>query len=176
MIPTGWEPKGLKPDAIPEAGHAADESRNKDAVSGSKKLRDAILLAKGIKPFTAAMKWAPKPVVTAIKKKAICPSCLGPLRTPPRMISSIQKTVASYYSLPTASMVSADQRHFIAHPRQVAMYLASELTRHSIAEIGRRFKRDHTTVLHAIRAVKARSEIDDQEAFDVSLLRERLAA
>jgi chromosomal replication initiator protein len=71
-------------------------------------------------------------------------------------------------------MTGSSRRVHISHARQIAMYLSTELTRHSVAEVGRRFRKDHTTVLHAIKAVRARCETDDQEAFDVALLRERL--
>ncbi|WP_373508974.1 chromosomal replication initiator protein DnaA [Thiocapsa sp.] len=70
-------------------------------------------------------------------------------------IENIQKTVAEYYKLRTADMLSAKRSRSIARPRQVAMALAKELTKHSLPEIGRAFGgRDHTTVLHATRTIK----------------------
>lgn len=70
-------------------------------------------------------------------------------------IENIQKTVAEYYRLRTADLLSAKRSRSIARPRQVAMALAKELTKHSLPEIGRAFGgRDHTTVLHATRTIK----------------------
>ncbi|MCG6898137.1 MAG: chromosomal replication initiator protein DnaA [Thiocapsa sp.] len=76
-------------------------------------------------------------------------------------IENIQKTVAEYYKLRTADMLSAKRSRSIARPRQVAMALAKELTKHSLPEIGKAFGgRDHTTVLHATRTVKNLRESD----------------
>jgi chromosomal replication initiator protein len=70
-------------------------------------------------------------------------------------IENIQKTVAEYYKLRTSDMISAKRSRSIARPRQIAMALAKELTKHSLPEIGRSFGgRDHTTVLHATRTIK----------------------
>jgi chromosomal replication initiator protein len=76
-------------------------------------------------------------------------------------IENIQKTVAEYYKLRTSDMLSAKRSRSIARPRQVAMALAKELTKHSLPEIGRAFGgRDHTTVLHATRTIKGLRESD----------------
>ena len=69
-------------------------------------------------------------------------------------IDNIQKTVAQYYKLRVADLVSKRRTRSIARPRQVAMALAKEITNHSLPEIGDAFGgRDHTTVLHACRKV-----------------------
>ena len=70
-------------------------------------------------------------------------------------IENIQRVVAEHYKLKTSDMLSAKRGPSVARPRQVAMALAKELTRHSLPEIGHAFGgRDHTTVLHATRKVK----------------------
>ena len=70
-------------------------------------------------------------------------------------IENIQKVVAEHYKLKTNDMLSAKRNRSVARPRQVAMALTKELTRHSLPEIGHAFGgRDHTTVLHATRKVK----------------------
>ncbi len=70
-------------------------------------------------------------------------------------ISNIQKTVADYYQLRMADMLSKRRTRSLARPRQVAMALAKDLTEHSLPEIGDAFGgRDHTTVLHACRVVR----------------------
>ncbi len=69
-------------------------------------------------------------------------------------IENIQKTVADYYKIKVADMYSKRRPASIAGPRQIAMYLAKELTKRSLPEIGDLFGgRDHTTVLHAVRKV-----------------------
>ena len=70
-------------------------------------------------------------------------------------VENIQKTVAEYYKIRIADLLSKRRSRSIARPRQVAMALAKELTNHSLPEIGDAFGgRDHTTVLHACRRIK----------------------
>ena len=75
-------------------------------------------------------------------------------------IDNIQKTVAEYYKVKIADLMSKRRSRSVARPRQMAMALAKELTSHSLPEIGDAFGgRDHTTVLHACRKIK---ELIDQ--------------
>ena len=70
-------------------------------------------------------------------------------------IDEIQKQVAEHYNIRLADMHSARRARAVARPRQVAMYLAKQLTSRSLPEIGRKFGgRDHTTVMHAVRKVE----------------------
>lgn len=70
-------------------------------------------------------------------------------------IDNIQKTVAEYYKIKVADLLSKRRSRSVARPRQIAMALSKELTNHSLPEIGDAFGgRDHTTVLHACRKVK----------------------
>ena len=74
-------------------------------------------------------------------------------------VDNIQRTVAEYYKIKLADLLSKRRSRSVARPRQVAMALAKELTNHSLPEIGDAFGgRDHTTVLHACRKVKALQE------------------
>ncbi len=76
-------------------------------------------------------------------------------------IENIQKIVAEYFKLRTSDLLSAKRSRSLARPRQIAMSLAKELTKHSLPEIGNAFGgRDHTTVLHATRKVKSLRESD----------------
>ena len=69
-------------------------------------------------------------------------------------VENIQKTVADFYKIKVADMYSKRRPANIALPRQIAMYLAKELTQKSLPEIGELFGgRDHTTVLHAVRKI-----------------------
>jgi chromosomal replication initiator protein len=70
-------------------------------------------------------------------------------------IENIQKTVAEYFKIKVADLLSKRRNRSVTRPRQVAMTLAKELTNHSLPEIGDAFGgRDHTTVLHAFRKIK----------------------
>lgn len=70
-------------------------------------------------------------------------------------IENIQKTVAEYFKMRVAELLSKKRNRSIARPRQIAMALAKELTNHSLPEIGDAFGgRDHTTVLHACRRIE----------------------
>jgi hypothetical protein len=108
---------------------------------------------------------------------ALCPTCGSPVAGGRLMITHIQALVAAYYQIPVREMTSSRRNKEVCHPRQVAMYLASELTPKSLPDIGRRFgNRDHTTVIHAIKAVQGRMLVDAEIEADVKALRERLAA
>ena len=72
-------------------------------------------------------------------------------------------------------MHSARRARAVARPRQVAMYLAKQLTSRSLPEIGRKFGgRDHTTVMHAVKKVEQLCETDAGFADDVELMRRML--
>jgi len=88
-------------------------------------------------------------------------------------VENIQKTVAEYYKIRIADLLSKRRSRSIARPRQVAMALAKELTNHSLPEIGDAFGgRDHTTVLHACRRIKELRETERRIAEDyMNLLR-----
>ena len=76
-------------------------------------------------------------------------------------VDNIQRTVAEYYKIKIADLLSKRRSRSVARPRQVAMALSKELTNHSLPEIGDAFGgRDHTTVLHACRKIAELREID----------------
>lgn len=163
MIAAHLEPKGLAQDAIPIGG--SDEICRKRAARGSAMLRDAILRLHGID--------VPPPKRIAVSK--CCAHCGSPIEVLSSPVRHIQATVAAYYSLPIGQMTSDRRSRAIARPRQVAMYLASELTSKSLPELGRRFgNRDHTTVMYAIRAVEERVQEDIETREDVDILRKVL--
>ena len=88
-------------------------------------------------------------------------------------VENIQKTVAEYYKIRIADLLSKRRSRSIARPRQVAMALAKELTNHSLPEIGDAFGgRDHTTVMHACRRIKELRESERRIGEDyMNLLR-----
>ena len=86
-------------------------------------------------------------------------------------IEEIQKQVADHYQIRFSDMGSARRARTVARPRQVAMYLAKQLTQRSLPEIGRSFGgRDHTTVIHAVKKVEELVKVDSGFAEDVELL------
>ena len=91
-------------------------------------------------------------------------------------IENIQKTVAEYFKIRVADLLSKRRSRSIARPRQVAMALSKELTSHSLPEIGDAFGgRDHTTVLHACRVIKELRESNTRTSEDYSNLLRTLA-
>ena len=92
------------------------------------------------------------PITLEFAKEAL--SDLLALQDRSLTIENIQKTVAEYYKIRVADLLSKRRSRSIARPRQVAMTLTKELTNHSLPEIGDAFGgRDHTTVLHACRKI-----------------------
>ena len=90
-------------------------------------------------------------------------------------IDEIQRRVAEHFNIKMAEMQSARRARVVARPRQVAMYLAKQLTSRSLPEIGRKFGgRDHTTVIHAVKKIEELSASDTALAEDVELLRRML--
>jgi len=90
-------------------------------------------------------------------------------------IDEIQKRVAEHFNIRFSEMTSARRARSVARPRQVAMYLAKQLTTRSLPEIGRKFGgRDHTTVMHAVRKIEELKLSDRALAEDVELLRRML--
>jgi chromosomal replication initiator protein len=91
-------------------------------------------------------------------------------------IENIQKTVADYYKVRMADLLSKRRSRSVARPRQVAMALAKELTSHSLPEIGDAFGgRDHTTVLHACKRIKELRDSERRVSEDYSNLLRTLA-
>ena len=90
-------------------------------------------------------------------------------------IEEIQKRVAEHFNIRISDMHSARRARSVARPRQVAMYLAKQLTTRSLPEIGRKFGgRDHTTVMHAVKKVDELRDHDSIFAEDVELLKRML--
>jgi chromosomal replication initiator protein len=90
-------------------------------------------------------------------------------------VDQIQKAVAEHYSLKQADLISEHRARAVARPRQVAMWLAKQITTRSLPDIGRRFGgRDHTTVLHAVRRIAALKEEDPAIARDLDVLLRKL--
>lgn len=90
-------------------------------------------------------------------------------------IEDIQRVVAKHFNVTKADLLSSRRARAVVRPRQIAMYLAKQLTPRSLPEIGRRFGgRDHTTVLHAVRKVEELMSDDADLANEIDLLKRML--
>lgn len=87
-------------------------------------------------------------------------------------VEEIQRRVSEHYNIRLSDLLGPKRVRTIARPRQVAMYLAKQLTSRSLPEIGRRFGgRDHTTVMHGVRRIEELKGHDNQIAEDLEMLR-----
>jgi chromosomal replication initiator protein len=90
-------------------------------------------------------------------------------------IEEIQRRVAEHYNVRLSDMIGPKRVRTIARPRQIAMFLAKQLTPRSLPEIGRRFGgRDHTTIMHGVRRIEELMTTDSQLADDLQMLRRLL--
>lgn len=126
----------------------------------AKRIRSNIRELEGaLRRVTANAKFTGQPITVDFAKLAL--KDLIALQDKLVTIENIQKTVAEYFKIRVAELLSKKRTRSIARPRQIAMALAKELTNHSLPEIGDAFGgRDHTTVLHACRKI-AELKVDE---------------
>jgi hypothetical protein len=145
----------------------------RNAIKGSQMLRDAILRAKGYpvaEPEVIAAV-APPPMFKPRKAKPSRPKgrprgWLKVRRRNPK-IAEINALVAAHFKLSLDAMAKPSRKHEVAHPRQIAMYLARKRTTASLADIGFEYGgKDHTTVRHAIIKVEKRIADNDVETIE----------
>jgi chromosomal replication initiation ATPase DnaA len=166
MIAAHMEPKGLERDATPLADWGAFGSIRADAVSGSVKLRNAILKMT-----------RPKPARKRRPRAETRPSSLEARKIAKEKCLRIRCEVAEYFGRPVADMIAKRGPANLCLQRQIAMYLARHCTTASYADIGHWFGgRDHTTVIHGCDQVAAALEYDTRVQRDVGYLRGRFAA
>jgi chromosomal replication initiator protein len=92
-------------------------------------------------------------------------------------VEEIQRKVSEHYNIRLSDMIGPKRVRTLARPRQIAMFLAKQMTSRSLPEIGRRFGgRDHTTVMHGVRRIEELKVTDSQIADDLELLRRALEA
>lgn len=93
----------------------------------------------------------------------------------PVTVQDIIRIVAAFYNLPASTLTSPLRKAKVVRPRQVAMYLADELTFNSLLQLGRKFGRDHTTVLHAIRKIGALRQTNERLDDEIHIIHRRIA-
>jgi chromosomal replication initiator protein len=138
----------------------------------AKRIRSNVRELEGaLKRLIATSHFTGRPITLEFTKEAL--RDLLALQEKLVTVENIQKTVAEYYKIRIADLLSKRRSRSIARPRQVAMALAKELTNYSLPEIGDAFGgRDHTTVLHACRRVKELRESERRIGEDyMNLLR-----
>ena len=92
-------------------------------------------------------------------------------------VEEIQRKVSDHFNIRLSDLIGPKRVRTFARPRQIAMYLAKQLTSRSLPEIGRRFGgRDHTTVMHGVRKIEELMQKDSQIADDLEMLRRALEA
>ncbi|VAW88767.1 Chromosomal replication initiator protein DnaA [hydrothermal vent metagenome] len=155
---------------LKKASHIDIELPNDVAFFIAKRIRSNVRELEGaLRRVTANSNFTGKPITLDFAKEAL--KDLLSLQEKLVSIDNIQKTVAEFYKLRVAELLSKKRSRSIARPRQVAMYLAKDLTNHSLPEIGDAFGgRDHTTVLHACRKVKSLMDEDSRIEGDVNNL------
>ena len=94
----------------------------------------------------------------------------------PTTIEEIQRITAQAYSLSPEDLQGRSRRHRVVRPRHFAMYLCRRYTDCSLKEIGRAFRRDHTSVIHAIRAVEHRTASEPQQRYEFEALAARFGS
>ncbi len=136
----------------------------------AKQIRSNVRELEGaLKRVIAYARFHKQPISVEIAKEAL--KDLLAVQNRQISIENIQKTVADFYKIKVADMYSKKRTRNLARPRQIAMYLAKELTDLSLPEIGQAFGgRDHTTVLHACRKIEALRNTDQAILRDHNLL------
>jgi len=162
-LPVAIEPPELETRAailMRKASLANVELPNEVALFIAQRIRSNVRELEGaLRRVIASSHFTGNPITLELAKDAL--RDLLALQDRMVTIENIQKTVAQYYKIRVADLVSKRRTRSIARPRQVAMALAKELTNHSLPEIGDAFGgRDHTTVLHACRKVAELKEKD----------------
>jgi chromosomal replication initiator protein len=144
-----------------KAAQTQVELPNEVAFFIAKRIQSNIRELEGaLRRVVASSRFTGRPITLEFAKEAL--RDLLALQDKLVSIENIQKTVADYYKIRIADLLSARRSRSIARPRQIAMALAKELTSHSLPEIGDSFGgRDHTTVLHACRKI---AELREGEA------------
>lgn len=178
-LPVAVEPPDLETRVailMSKAIHAGVELPDEVAFFIGKRIRSNIRELEGaLRRVTANALFTNKPITLDFAKDAL--RDLIALQDRLVNVENIQKTVAEYYKIRVADLLSAKRTRSVTRPRQAAMALAKELTNHSLPEIGQLFGgRDHTTVLHACRKVVELRESDSKFAEDYNNLKRTLSA
>jgi len=178
-LPVAIEPPDLETRVailMSKAVHSGMDISPEVAFFIGKRIRSNIRELEGaLRRVIANSQFTGKPITLDFAKEAL--KDLIALQDRMINLENIQKTVAEYFKIRVADLMSSKRTRTITRPRQIAMALAKELTNHSLPEIGQMFGgRDHTTVLHACRKVQELKESDSKFAEDYSNLLRTLSS
>jgi chromosomal replication initiator protein len=178
-LPVAIEPPDLETRVAilkSKAAHSGVELSDEVAFFVGKRIRSNIRELEGaLRRVMANSHFTGKPITMEFAKEAL--RDLIALQDRLINVDNIQKTVAEYYKIRVADLLSNKRTRSVTRPRQMAMALAKELTNHSLPEIGQMFGgRDHTTVLHACRKTQELKESDNKFAEDYNILLRTLSA
>ncbi|MDB6156518.1 MAG: dnaA [Gammaproteobacteria bacterium] len=160
---------------ISKAQHAGVNLPEEVAFFIGKRIRSNVRELEGaLRRVIANSRFTGHPITVEFTKEAL--KDLLSLQAKLVTIENIQKTVADYFKVRMADLLSKRRSRSVARPRQVAMALAKELTSHSLPEIGDAFGgRDHTTVMHACKRIKELRDSEQRMSEDYSNLLRTLA-
>jgi chromosomal replication initiator protein len=148
MIAAYLEPKGLSPDTPPLADYGPAGNHRENAVNGSIRLRNAIMRAQRRKRSRG-------------QSKRITQQSWKVRLGNRRRVLELINVAADHFGIGVTDLTGSRGSQELSHRRQVAMYAAREIVRASYPDIGFCFgKRDHTTVLHGVRAIENRMQKD----------------
>ena len=172
-LPVAVEPPDLETRVailMSKAQHAGVDLSPEVAFFIGKRIRSNIRELEGaLRRVTANAHFTGRPITLDFAKEAL--RDLIALQDRMVNVDNIQKTVAEYFKIRVADLLSDKRTRTVTRPRQIAMALAKDLTNHSLPEIGQMFGgRDHTTVLHATRKVIELKESDSKFLEDYSNL------
>lgn len=178
-LPVAIEPPDLETRVailMSKAVHSGVDISPEVAFFIGKRIRSNIRELEGaLRRVIANAQFTGKPITLDFAKEAL--KDLIALQDSLINVENIQKTVAEYFKIRVADLMSNKRTRTVTRPRQIAMALAKELTNHSLPEIGQMFGgRDHTTVLHACRKVQELKESDSKFAEDYSNLLRTLSS
>ncbi|MBM3202614.1 chromosomal replication initiator protein DnaA [Candidatus Woesearchaeota archaeon] len=178
-LPVAIEPADLETRVailMSKAVHSGVDISPEVAFFIGKRIRSNIRELEGaLRRVIANAQFTGKPITLDFAKEAL--KDLIALQDRLINVENIQKTVAEYFKIRVADLMSNKRTRTVTRPRQIAMALAKELTNHSLPEIGQMFGgRDHTTVLHACRKVQELKESDSKFAEDYSNLLRTLSS
>ncbi len=172
-LPVAVEPPDLETRVailMSKAQHAGVDLSPEVAFFIGKRIRSNIRELEGaLRRVTANAHFTGRPITLEFAKEAL----RDLIAMQDRMVNvdNIQKTVAEYFKIRVADLLSDKRTRTVTRPRQIAMALTKDLTNHSLPEIGQMFGgRDHTTVLHATRKVVELKESDSKFLEDYSNL------
>jgi chromosomal replication initiator protein len=169
------EVDGLEERLKSKAQHAGVTLPEEVAFFIGKRIRSNVRELEGaLRRVIANSRFTGHPITVEFTKEAL--KDLLSLQAKLVTIENIQKTVADYFKVRMADLLSKRRSRSVARPRQVAMALAKELTSHSLPEIGDAFGgRDHTTVMHACKRIKELRDSEQRMSEDYSNLLRTLA-